>query len=312
LVIGMIVIAAEGVLAAHVLGSWAILYHRFPKPGDPTKRSSLKELALFIACLLLTLVATTTLTLIAGTQFQGFDDFSTDGPVASQVQRAATLAIPGIIYPTWTDVSNGWGFTAAAFSALSYGAYLIIFWEAGKTRLWGPGSRDGIASYTPRMPVSAPASTPIPGHAFISYVHEDSTDVDWLQNRLEASGIRVWRDTQDLWPGQDWRLEIRRAITAGSLAFIACFSPSSQSRVTSYQNEELVLAVDQMRRRPPGQQWLFPVRFGECQLPAYDLGAGRTLDDLQRVDLFGDKRKINVDRLAETIHRLLQSSGNPT
>lgn len=41
------------------------------------------------------------------------------------------------------------------------------------------------------------------GHAFILYVREDSHDVDSLQRTLEAAGVRVWRDTADLWPGED-------------------------------------------------------------------------------------------------------------
>jgi hypothetical protein len=61
------------------------------------------------------------------------------------------------------------------------------------------------------------------GHAFISYVREDSHEVDKLQRELEAAGISVWRDTADLWSGEDWRAKIRRAITDNALVFIACF-----------------------------------------------------------------------------------------
>src|SRR5579863_3164965 len=39
---------------------------------------------------------------------------------------------------------------------------------------------------------------------FISYVREDAAAVDRLQRRLEVAGIRVWRDTADLSPGEDW------------------------------------------------------------------------------------------------------------
>jgi hypothetical protein len=51
------------------------------------------------------------------------------------------------------------------------------------------------------------------GHVFISHVREDSRSVDRLQAMLEAAGVRVWRDTADLWPGEDWRAKIRHAIT---------------------------------------------------------------------------------------------------
>jgi hypothetical protein len=110
------------------------------------------------------------------------------------------------------------------------------------------------------------------GHAFVSYVREDGGRVDRLQAALGDAGIRVWRDTAQLWPGQDWKAEIRRAIMADSLAFIACFSDSSSRREATYQRDELGLAVEQMRARAPGRPWLIPVRFAPCDIPDLDLG----------------------------------------
>lgn len=159
--------------------------------------------------------------------------------------------------------------------------------------------------------VTAAAQPPTPGHAFVSYVHEDSALVDALQADLEASGIQVWRDKNDLWPGQDWKIEIKKAISTGSLAFIACFSANSEARETSYQNEELALAADQMRLRRPGKQWLFPVRFDAVDVPSYDLGAGRSLDNLQRSDLFGSGHNRSRLRLLTSIVRLLDASSSP-
>ena len=142
-------------------------------------------------------------------------------------------------------------------------------------------------------------------HAFISYVREDAEHVDRLQNILEAAGIKVWRDTEDLWPGQDWKIEIRRAITTDSLVFIACFSENSQRRSKSYQNEELILAVEQMRLRAPGQAWLIPIRFADCDIPAFDLGAGRTLDSLQCIDLYGASWERGTARLVAAVISIL-------
>jgi TIR domain/Pentapeptide repeats (8 copies) len=142
------------------------------------------------------------------------------------------------------------------------------------------------------------------GHVFISYVREDAERVDRLQHLLEAEGLTVWRDTSDLWPGQDWRIEIRKAIEGG-LAFIACFSEHSESRDTSYQNEELIFAIEMIRRRSPGKVWLLPVRFADCQLPPFDLGASRTLDSLQRVDLFnGTAWEPATARLAAAVRKV--------
>jgi hypothetical protein len=139
----------------------------------------------------------------------------------------------------------------------------------------------------------------------MSYVREDARDVDQLQQTLEAAGISVWRDTANLWPGEDWRRKIRDAITNNALVFIACFSSHSAARAKSYQNEELLLAIDQLRQRRPDDPWLIPVRFDDCPVPEFDLGAGRTLASIQRVDLFGEHRDVAMARLVAAVQRLL-------
>ena len=100
-------------------------------------------------------------------------------------------------------------------------------------------------------------------------------------------------------------MTIRRAITNNALVFIACFSSQSAARTTSYQNEELVLAVEQLRQRRPDVPWLIPVRFDDCPFPDLDLGGGRTLASIQRADLFGDRYEEQMTRLVATVQRLL-------
>lgn len=150
------------------------------------------------------------------------------------------------------------------------------------------------------------------GHVFISYVREDRERVDRLEDALTAEGIRVWRDTNDLWPGQDWRENIRRAITDDALVFVACFSQRSLGKVKSYQNEELLLAIEQLRRRRPDHPWLIPVRFDDCRIPDRDLGPGRTLASLERADLFGDRYDVDIKRLIVSIQRILGHDTPPT
>lgn len=143
------------------------------------------------------------------------------------------------------------------------------------------------------------------GHAFISYIREDRDRADELQQVLQAAGIRVWRDTISLWPGEDWRAKIRNAITADALVFVACFSKASVSRERSYQNEELMLAIEQLRLRRPDNTWLIPVRFDDCEIPDYDIGGGRTLATIQRVDLFGNRSAEGAARLVVAVLRIL-------
>jgi tetratricopeptide (TPR) repeat protein len=143
------------------------------------------------------------------------------------------------------------------------------------------------------------------GHVFISYRRQDLANAERLHSLLEDAGIRVWRDTSDLWPGDDWRLEIRRAISDGTLVFLACFSTASITHTPSWQIEELNLAAEQMRLRPPQEPWLIPVRFDDCEIPDIDVGAGRTLRSIHYCNMFGDEADNEAARLVATVQRIL-------
>jgi TIR domain len=162
----------------------------------------------------------------------------------------------------------------------------------------------GFCYYTTAMKWGTAA--PQRGHAFISYVREDGRRVDRLQKFLEENGVPVWRDTARLWPGEDWKKKIQEAIAADSLAFVACFSNNSEARQKSYQRDELLLAIDQLRLRSPARPYFLPVRFDDCPIPDWDIGAGRTLRSLQWVDLFGKQWQTNAERLVEGVQHILR------
>lgn len=178
---------------------------------------------------------------------------------------------------------------------LGSGNVQVNYFYGNLDRPSAAGMRPGPAGSAPRQ-----------GHAFISYVREDSGEVDALEKALEEAGIPVWRDTSSLWPGENWRAKIRAAINSDALVFIACFSTHSAARQRSYQNEELLLAIDQLRQRPPDDSWLIPVRLDDCGVPDFELGAGRTLASINRADLFGSNRAQATRRLIEAIRRLLR------
>ncbi|WP_110590282.1 toll/interleukin-1 receptor domain-containing protein [Microbacterium suaedae] len=150
-------------------------------------------------------------------------------------------------------------------------------------------------------------------HVFLSYITEDSEQIDEVQGALEAADFIVWRDKDKLWPGDDWQAEIRNAIRGGSFVFLACFSSNLAKRETSYQFEELTLAAEEYRVRPPGASWLMTARLDECEIPEVDLGAGRTLGrTIHRADLFGQQKTAQVSRLVVAIQRAMGvSPGTP-
>ncbi len=143
------------------------------------------------------------------------------------------------------------------------------------------------------------------GHAFLSYVHEDSDAVDWLQAQLQTAGLEVWRDRDRLWGGDDWKRVLRQAIQDDALAFVACFSITAVQKQKTVQREELLFAIDEGRKLTPGARWIIPVRFDDCEISDYDLGGGRCLTDLHWVDLFGADQVHQLDRLIQDVAVLL-------
>ncbi len=143
-------------------------------------------------------------------------------------------------------------------------------------------------------------------HVFISYVREDHEVVDRLCRELRSRDVEVWLDREEILPGQRWRDAIRGAIRDGAF-FIACFSKHYTSRSRTYFNEELTIAIEEIRQRATSITWFIPVRLSQCQVPERSLGAGENLLDLQWVDLFSDwqreikkiLRTMNISPLSE-------------
>ena len=144
-------------------------------------------------------------------------------------------------------------------------------------------------------------------HVFVSYVREDIAQVDQLCALLNVAQIPYWRDRTSLAPGDQWKEKVRSAIRSGTIVFLACFSSQSRAKAKSYMNEEISLAVKEFRKLPPAVTWLIPVRFDDGDIPEWNLGAGRTLGDLNYADLHGEKYAIEATKLTTAINRIIWS-----
>lgn len=121
--------------------------------------------------------------------------------------------------------------------------------------------------------------------AFMSYVRNDTEVVTKLKIDLERNEIDIWIDTEKLLPGVRWRDEIREAIKNGDY-FIACISRNYLMKKKSYMNEELTIAIEELRLRPTERLWFIPVLLDPVEIPKRPIGAGETLQDIQHVELF--------------------------
>ena len=124
-------------------------------------------------------------------------------------------------------------------------------------------------------------------YVFISYCHENKTDVDRIYNALTSNGVTVWVDWNNISPGIPWKNAIQQAINHG-VYFIACFSKEYNSREKTYMNEELSIAVERLKQKPYDKIWFIPLKLNECHIPEINIGDGETLQSLQDINLYED------------------------
>jgi hypothetical protein len=125
------------------------------------------------------------------------------------------------------------------------------------------------------------------GRVFISYLPEDREVVGRLALALTEAGIIVWLDRNSIRPGSRWQNAIRLGIEQGTY-FLACFSARYEQKANSYMDDEIAIAVDELRQYPADQTWFIPVLLDDCQVPDKDIGNGETLRSIQRVSLADD------------------------
>jgi hypothetical protein len=139
-------------------------------------------------------------------------------------------------------------------------------------------------------------------HAFISYVRENTKQIDKLAANLRSQGIDVWLDRDAVRPGIYWKDAIKDAIQEGG-HFVACFSQSYHRRKKTFMNEEILTAIDILRQYSFGQVWFIPVLLEECNVPAVSIGAGRTLLDIQWISLYENWEE-GIDKIARALKPL--------
>jgi hypothetical protein len=100
---------------------------------------------------------------------------------------------------------------------------------------------------------------------FVCHSSGDKSSVRELCRRLAAEGYEPWLDEQRLLPGQDWQLEIPKAIQQ-SQAVLVCLSRESASK-EGYLQKEIKYALDVVDEKPEGAIFLIPVRLEECEIP---------------------------------------------
>ena len=101
-----------------------------------------------------------------------------------------------------------------------------------------------------------------PLKVFLCHAHADRDAVRTLYTRLTNDGVDAWLDKEKLLPGQDWELEIRKAVREADVV-VVCLS--KQFNQAGFRQKEVRLALDTAMEKPEGEIFIIPARLEECE-----------------------------------------------
>ena len=141
-----------------------------------------------------------------------------------------------------------------------------------------------------------------PLKVFLCHAHSDKDTVKALYERLTKDGVDAWLDKENLLPGQDWELEIRKAVREADVV-VVCLS--KQFNQAGFRQKEVRLALDTAMEKPEGEIFIIPARLEECETP-------ESLRKWHWVDLFeenGYEMLLNsIELRAEKLGKEIRSS----
>jgi len=104
-----------------------------------------------------------------------------------------------------------------------------------------------------------------PLKVFLCHASADKPKVRELYRTLKRRGVQPWLDAENLIPGQNWEVEIPKAILSAD-AIIICLSLNSVDK-EGYVQKEIKFALDKALEMPDGRIFIIPAKLEECDLP---------------------------------------------
>ncbi|MBI5954128.1 MAG: SUMF1/EgtB/PvdO family nonheme iron enzyme [Chloroflexi bacterium] len=98
-----------------------------------------------------------------------------------------------------------------------------------------------------------------------------------LHRYLKQRGVQPWLDELDLLPGENWEVEIPKALFSSDVILV-CLSKNSVNK-EGFVQKEITFALDKALEKPEGTIFIVPVKLEDCEVP-------RRLKQYQWVDVF--------------------------
>ena len=119
-----------------------------------------------------------------------------------------------------------------------------------------------------------------PMRVFLCHAKDDKPTARDLYRFLLKNGVDAWLDEEKLLPGQDWQLEISKALRETD-AIVVCLSKRSITK-EGFVQKEIRFALDRAAEMPEGTIFIIPARIEECEVP-------NSLKQWHWLDLFGER-----------------------
>jgi hypothetical protein len=104
-----------------------------------------------------------------------------------------------------------------------------------------------------------------PLRVFLCHSSGDKSAVQKMYQDLLDDGVDAWLDKEKLIPGQDWQLEIQKAVK-NSDAVIVFLSAQSITK-EGFVQKEIRNALDAADEKPDGTIFIIPARLENCEVP---------------------------------------------
>jgi hypothetical protein len=131
---------------------------------------------------------------------------------------------------------------------------------------------------------------------FLCHASGDKPAVRELYRRLKSDHLDPWLDEENLLPGQNWQVEITKAVQTADVV-VVCLSSGSVNKA-GYVQKEIKYALDRADELADDSLYVMPLRLEDCEVPA-------RLKRWHWVDLFapnGYIRLVSGLRLHKRLH----------
>ena len=102
-------------------------------------------------------------------------------------------------------------------------------------------------------------------NVFLCHCSDDRIVVRELHDRLATEGVRPWLDQNEILPGQDWDMEITKAVRKSHVV-IVCLSSRSIKKA-GYVQKEIKQVLDVADEQPEDAIFVIPLKLEECEVP---------------------------------------------